>query len=139
MAGTGLNLQNMCWRVHIFESSTNLGVIYQAIGRVRRLGNPNDIVFVYEYSAQGTLDDIKIRRNIEKAIPEAAATLNRAIFNEDDADDGEVYIAEWCVVDGKLVKYAEAPIDALDVVAILTPHELLRFILLSGKGQAIDV
>ena len=32
----GFNLQRMCWRIHIFESTTKLGVIYQAIGRVRR-------------------------------------------------------------------------------------------------------
>ena len=129
----------MCWRIHIFESTTNLGVINQAIGRIRRLGSPSDTVYVYEYCAQGILDDTSIRRNIKKVIPEAAATLNRAIFNEDDLDDDEVYIREWCVVDGHLVKYADVTIDALDEVEILSPYELLRFILRSGKGQLIDV
>ena len=96
-------------------------------------------MFVYEYCAEGTLDDANVRRNIEKAIPEASATLNRTIFNEDDPDDGEVYIGEWCIVDRQLVKYADVPIDTLGTVHILSPHDLLRFILLSGKGQHINV
>ena len=36
VGGIGLNLQHMYWRIHIFESTANLGVIYQAIGRIRR-------------------------------------------------------------------------------------------------------
>ena len=29
-----------------------------------------------------TIDDLAIRRNVEKAIPEAAATLNHVLFSE---------------------------------------------------------
>ena len=36
VGGIGLNLQHMYWRINIFESTANLGVIYQAIGRIRR-------------------------------------------------------------------------------------------------------
>ena len=135
VGGTGLNLQERCFRVHIFESTTNLGIINQAIGRVTRLGNPSNVVYVYEYYVGGTMDDLAIRRNVEKAIPEAAATLNRVLFSEGEGEDASVDIGEWCIVNGFLVRYADVNVDA----AILTPHELLRFILMSGKGQHIVV
>ena len=140
VGGTGLNLQEMCFRVHIIASTTNLGIINQAIGRVRRLGNPSGIVYVYEYYVGGTLDDLAIRRNVEKAIPEAAATFNRIIFGDEEGEDADVTIGDWCIVNAQLVRYADInPDDAPGGPAILTPHELLRFILLSAKGQRIDV
>ena len=133
VGGTGLNLQERCFRVHIFESTTNLGIINQAIGRVRRLGNPSNVVYVYECYVGGTMDDLAIRRNVEKGIPEEAATLNRVLFSEGEGEDPDVDIGKWCIVDESLVRYADVD------VAILTPYELLCFILMRGKGQRIEV
>lgn len=103
------------------------------------MGNPSGVVYVYEYYVDGTLDDLTIRRNIKKVILEAAATLNRVIFSEGEGDDADVDIGEWCNVDGQLVRYADIDVDALGSPAILTAHKLLRFILLSAKGQHIEV
>ena len=44
------------------------------------------VVFVYQYYIGGTFDDVIVRRNIEKAMPEAMAELNRRIFKEGDED-----------------------------------------------------
>ena len=35
----GLNLQQRCWRVHLFESTHNLGILAQVLGRAVRDGN----------------------------------------------------------------------------------------------------
>ncbi|KAL8651507.1 MAG: hypothetical protein Q9210_003210 [Variospora velana] len=66
LAGFGLNLQKDCWRIHAIECAWNLAALEQAIGRVRRLGNPQPIVYVYEYIVPDTFDDKAVQRNVEK-------------------------------------------------------------------------
>lgn len=39
------------------ESGHSLGVLARAPGRVRRLGNPSDVVYLYEYYVEGTFDN----------------------------------------------------------------------------------
>ena len=43
---------------------------------VRDVLGINSVVYVYQYYLGGTFDDVIVRRNIEKAIPEAMAELN---------------------------------------------------------------
>ena len=106
---TGLNLQQRCRRVHIVESAHNDSTLSQAISHTRRLGNPNSVVYVYQYYIDGTFDDVIVRRNIEKAIPEAMTELNRQIFSgADDDTQASVDIGEWCLINGHLVRVEEA-------------------------------
>ena len=77
--------------------------------------------------------DFVIGKNVEKVIPEAADTLNRVLFSEGDGENADVDTGELCIVDESLVRCADVD------VAILTPYELLRFILMSEKGQRILV
>lgn len=88
------------------ESAHNIGVLAQALGHVRGLGNPSDVVYLHEYHVQGTFDDRSVWRNIEKAIPEAMAQLNLAIFNGDDEGEGLIDIGSWVVVKHKAYSLA---------------------------------
>ena len=89
VGATGLNLQQRCWCVHIVDSAHNESNLSQAIGSTRRLGNLNSVVYVYQYYIGGTFDDVIVRRNIEKAIPEGMVELNRQIFRGGDGIDIE--------------------------------------------------
>ena len=80
VGSTGLNMQQRCRRVHVVEAAHNLGALWQGLGRARRLGNPYPVVYLYEYYVENTFDDRAVWRNIEKAVPEAMAQLNLAIF-----------------------------------------------------------
>ena len=44
------------------------------------------VIFVYQYYIGGTCDDVIVRRNIEKAMPEAMAEFSRRIFRGGDED-----------------------------------------------------
>lgn len=136
VGSTGLNLQKDCKRVHCLKGANNLGILSQSLGRVRRLGNPNDIVYIYEYFVKGTFDDRNVWRNIEKVVPQAIAELNRQIFYGEDEDEvGDVDLGNWVMIDGKLTRHDT--IDPIDGVTldILTPHELLKYLLLQAKGE----
>ena len=132
----GLNLQQRCRRVHIVESAHNDSTLGQAIGRTRRLGNPNSVVYIYQYYIGGTFDDVIVRRNIEKAIPEAMAELNRQLFSgADDDTQASVDIGEWCLVNGHLVRVEEAqdmmveedgvPVPISTYIVLYLRHRLL--------------
>lgn len=64
VGATGLNLQNKCRRVHILESPNNDATACQVVGRARRIGNPYDTLYVYEYYVRDTYDDGRVRRNM---------------------------------------------------------------------------
>ncbi|KAI4124020.1 MAG: hypothetical protein LQ341_007121 [Variospora aurantia] len=140
LAGFGLNLQKDCWRIHAIECAWNLAALEQAIGRIRRLGNPQPIVYVYEYIVPGTFDDKAIQRNIEKAIPQAMAELNRQIFFGKDTDDGtgSVDVGDWVSHEGQLWRYEEAREKFGRHFPVLSAVDLLREILLGAKGQRIQ-
>lgn len=88
----------------MIESAHNLGVLTQALGRVRRLGNPSEVVYLYEYYVESTFDDLSVWRNIEKFISEAMATLNLAIFIGGDESTGELDVGDWTIQNGELIK-----------------------------------
>lgn len=135
LGSSGLNLQYGCWRVHCLEAPHNHGVSSQALGRVRRLGNPSNLVYYYEYYVENTWDDQTIQRNIEKALPEAMAYLNEQIFNAEDDTAGGIDIGEWVIEDGKLVRFMDSSGDA----DILAPEDVLRAILSGAKGEHAKV
>ena len=135
VGSTGLNLQHRCWRVHVIESAHNLGTLAQAVGRARRLGNPSPVVYVYEYFVGNTFDDREIWRSIEKAVPEAMAELNRLIFSGEDESQGELDVGDWVVQGDTLTKLEDARLQEGEVPHILSAHELLKFILMSAKGE----
>lgn len=138
VGSTGLNLQQMCWRVHMVECAHNLGVQAQALGRAVRVGNPSAVVWMYEYYVAGSFDSRMIWRNIEKAIPQAMAELNRQIFNGgDDAGDVTVDLGEWVFKEGEMVRYDRIEWNEWDRPHILSPHEVLQYILLQRKGEEI--
>lgn len=141
IGSTGLNLQKDCHRVHLVEGATNLGTLGQSIGRVRRLGNPSSVVYVYEYYVNGTFDSKNVWRNIEKAVPQAMAELNRQIFyGEEGASDGtiDIDLGDWVLVDDKLVRADDIEDDGEERY-ILTAHEVLRAILVQAKGEHIEL
>ena len=94
VGSTGLSLQHNCRRVHMLEAPYNEGIMSQALGRVRRLNNPFPVVFVYEYFVQNTIDDQIVARNLRKAIPQAMAGMNSAIFTDNDESVGTVDVGE---------------------------------------------
>ncbi len=53
----GLNWQPLCHRVHLIEPLSGEPASVQAIGRVRRFGNPSEVVYVYEYYGKDTFND----------------------------------------------------------------------------------
>ncbi|KUL90693.1 hypothetical protein ZTR_00025 [Talaromyces verruculosus] len=73
----GCNLQPLCRNVHLLCTPMGLPIAAQAIGRVRRLGQTK-IVKVYEYHLEKSFDEDLISRNISKAIPALALSLNDA-------------------------------------------------------------
>jgi len=81
VGSTGLNMQKRCRRVHLIGSAHSLGFLRQAFGRVRRLGDPWDVVYLYEYCVENTFDDRTVHRNIEKVVPEAMAVMQNRIAN----------------------------------------------------------
>lgn len=74
------------------------------------MGNAHRILYVYEYILPDTLDDKAVRRNIEKAISQAMAELNRQISNGRTTDDGtgSVDVGDWVMHEGQLWRYEEA-------------------------------
>lgn len=46
-----------------------------------------------------------------------------------------VHVANWVVQNDVLVKLEDADLEDGDVLHILSVHELLKFILLSAKGE----
>lgn len=142
IGSTGLNMQKRCRRVHVVESAHNLGVLQQALGRARRLGNPFDVVYLYEYFVENTFDDRAVWKNIEKAVPEAMAHLNLQIFHGGDDSEGEFDIGDWVIENGELVRLEDSNIDTDEddeVVEPLTAHELLRHILMAAKGEKVKL
>ena len=134
LASTGLNLQKDCWRVHCVESSHNLGIREQAIGRVCRMGNPSEFVWVTEYFIPDTFDDRAMCRNIAKALPQAMAELNRSIFAGENEGELTIDVGEWVLEDGRLVRWE----DAKKVhPRPLWPNEVLIEILKGAKGEEV--
>lgn len=142
IAAVGLNLQNDCWRVHCFEQPHNIAIASQAIGRARRLGNPSKWVYVYEYTIPNTFDSRGVKRNIEKAIPQAFAELNQNVIfmkgpEDDEDEDQEFTTIDWVEYNGVVQKRSEAELahgGPLDLPN-LDPFELIVAILQNNRGK----
>ena len=63
------------------------------------------------------------------------AELNRQIFHENDEIQGETDIENWIIQNDELVKLEDAMIEDDEIVEVLSPHELLKHILMSVKGE----
>ena len=138
VASVGLDLQHDCWRIHAFEIAVDLGTLEQAIGRVARLGNPSTVVYLYEYVTKGTFDDKAVKRNIDKAIPQAMAELNRSIFHGDKEEATKtVEIGNWVSHQGKIYLYEEALTLFGGPLQIMTPKELIIAIMEGAKGERV--
>lgn len=66
LSSSDLNLQYSCRRVHYLEAPHNHGVSSQALGRVRRLGNPSNLVFYYEYYVEDTWDETQCSATLKR-------------------------------------------------------------------------
>lgn len=140
VAAVGLNLQPKCWRVHLIESAHNLGTQTQALGRAVRVGNPSPVVWLYEYYVENTFDSLTIWRNIEKAIPQAMAEINRVVFaGEEGSSDDSVDLGDWVFKGGEMVKLDEVSWEEGEKPHILSAHDVLRYILLKAKGEEIVI
>lgn len=82
--------------------------------------------------------------NIKKALPGVMAELNKQLFrgmgegSPGDLYDEDVDLGEWVVLDGKLT-----PADSQTVkgkgLPILSPGDLLRFVMGQQKGQVVVI
>ena len=87
-----------------------LSEVLQGIGRVRRYGCPEDVVFVTEYHLAGELNDHEVLRILAKAAPEAMATPNREIFGTENGDisTAEIDLGDWVLCNGVATKLEDA-------------------------------
>lgn len=138
VGSAGLNLQAKCWRVHMIESAHNLGVQAQALGRAVRVGNPSAVVWLYEYYVAETFDQQSIWRNIEKAVPQAMAELNRRIFSgSDDSGEFSVDLGDWVFREGEMVRNDDVNWEPGEKRHILSAQDVLKYILTKRKGEEI--
>lgn len=135
IAAVGLNFHHKCWRLHALETSHSRGVRAQTIGRTRRFGNPSQYVWFYEYFVPASFDSKAVARNLEKAIPQAMAELNREIFYGEEPGETTVDVGQWVVEGGTLVPWEESS----KTKHILSPHDLVREILSLGQSETIDI
>ena len=81
----------------------------QAVGRVRRLGNPYPVVYVWEYCVPDSFNDRLIQLNLKKALPGIMAELIRQLFHsKGEEDDESMDLGDWIAYNGKLTA-ADAP------------------------------
>jgi hypothetical protein len=79
----GLNLQLLCYNVHLFTPVTLAAVHDQAIGQVCHIGQWN-IVIVYDYHVPGTFNVYLVNYNRNKAIPGIITEITSRLNNEGD-------------------------------------------------------
>lgn len=140
LAGFGLNLQKDCWACHAIETAWNLANLEQVVGRIRRFKNPKKVVYLYGYMIPDTYDDRAVKRDIEKALPQAIAQPDRQIFTSSaKAADGSgtADICDWVMKDGQLWRSEEA-MKRFGPCPVLSHEELLREILKGAKSQIIQ-
>lgn len=135
---TGWNFQERCHHVHFFEAAYNNATEDQALTRVRRLGNPAKVVYLYHYYIDGTWTSSSAVKNIRKCLPEAAALLNKDIFeNVGDETSGEIDIGEWVWCDGQLFDARDPHVVGFGF-PILSPIELLTKMMETRTGEFVE-
>ena len=142
----GLNWQHLCHRVHLIEPPSSEPCGVQAIGRVRRFGNPSEVVYVYEYYGKDTFNDRLVQLNIRKVLPSIMTELDRRTFSgattessaaPRDDDEVEIDLGRWVLHKDKLYSEREYELDPNS--KFLTPEELLAVIVRLMKGERITV
>ena len=137
--GTGLNLQQACFNIHLLEHPWNDGTTQQAIGRVRRLGNKAKKVNVYQYFTEGGFDDDRIMSAIKKAVPEAVAQYSRVVTtSEDMIDEGDLMVGHRVLREGEVVVLQDES-QLLPGEKLMEIKDVFRHILSKQKGRVVEV
>ena len=105
LGSAGINLQNLCRNVHLFDPPGSDAIGIQAVGRVRRIGQLREVK-VFEYYVQGTVNEFQRWKNLQKALPGVLAQLNNRIFQGKESSELDIKDLEsWCMTeDGKLIR-----------------------------------
>lgn len=133
IAGVGLNLQSLSHHAIDFDAPENRGQREQAIGRQRRLGQP-ETVERFEMSVVNTFHDRITSNAIMKALVGGTAELTPPAkglpYASPDKDLEVVFtVGRWYMVDGILIQGPDPRVDNLPVSEILSPTELVEAIL----------
>jgi hypothetical protein len=99
----GLNLQEKCRNVHLFTFGTSMAVTDQAIGRVIRIGQ-RDNVFIFEYRNMGFFHESICARNLQMAIPALFTSLNNDLFRSEGEPCASFDVGGWVIRDSQLCK-----------------------------------
>lgn len=136
LSAIGLNLQPLCWWVHLLESYYNISIGNQCIHRFCRVGSPAAFIHVLEYHLEEEFSNQELKRSISKAIPEVMAMLNRTIFGNLEADDPNTTIdlGEWIWEDGRLVRMEDAVLSPNEIPVPLTTESIIQGIIMATKG-----
>ena len=146
MGSLGLNLQKRCWRVIMFDPPPNIPLGVQSVGRVRRLGNPSNVIHVHEYYLRKSFNDRLNELNIQKMLPNVMAEMADSMVSggDEDAEEGIPQDDEDVVDVGKFVLFhGEAYYKDDAAVAhlrlpVLTPEEVLRHIISLSRGTHVQ-
>ena len=74
--GAGLNLQQSCHNVHLFDPAPSANAQEQAIGRTYRLGQPRKVT-VIEYYVRRTFNEKVVNTQILRALPGLMAMIDK--------------------------------------------------------------
>ncbi|XTI94614.1 P-loop containing nucleoside triphosphate hydrolase protein, partial [Cenococcum geophilum] len=74
--GAGLNLQQSCHNVHLFDPAPSANAQEQAIGRTYRLGQPRKVTVV-EYYVRRTFNEKVVNTQILRALPGLMAMIDK--------------------------------------------------------------
>jgi hypothetical protein len=84
--GAGLNLQQSCHNVHLFDPAPSANAQEQAIGRTYRLGQPRKVT-VIEYYVRRTFNEKVVNTQILRALPGLMAMIDKDQVSKTYAHD----------------------------------------------------
>ena len=87
-----------------------------------------------ENSIANTFDDTAIRRNINNAIPQAMAEINRHIISKEDEDEASVDLGNWAIKNEKMIRLEDAGPGSV----LLASNEVLELLLHKRRGDQIE-
>lgn len=141
VGGVGLNLQNLSHHSIDFDAPENRGQREQAIGRQRRLGQP-ETVERFEMSVLETFHDRITSNSLMKALVGGTAELTEpakeVTYTPLDQNSEIIYsIGRWYKVKDLLIQGPDPRVDHLPPSAILSPTALVEAIL-DGQVKTDD-
>lgn len=133
VGGVGLNLQSLSHHAIDFDAPENRGQREQAIGRQRRLGQP-ETVERFEISVINTFHDRITSNALMKALIGGTAELTspaKEVHYAPQDQNLEVIftVGKWYNVDGILIQGPDPRVNDLPASDILSPTELVQAIL----------